>query len=214
MLLTCVSTVRGEIDQRRRDLPIGEAVGKHPQHVGLTRAESLEGAAAADAALPRRIDEVAHDPRGVATRHRQLTLLRPSQRTQQSLWIEILGEVAGRAAGEGLDHVTLRIRHREHHDLGVRKARRQFLEHLQSIHARQVDVEQHHVRSNCQRQGEGILRGGCLTHHLHVRGIDRLAHRGAHQCVVVHEHHAQGASRRGSQRGNGGDVRVSDGHPD
>ena len=61
-------------------------------------------------------------------------------------------------------HVALRVGHREHDDLRVRQARRELLEHLDAVHARQVDVEQHDVRPHRERQREGVLgRGGLAT---------------------------------------------------
>ena len=39
----------------------------------------------------------------------------------------------------------------------VRQARAQLLQHLDAIHARQVDIEQHHVRADREGQREGVL---------------------------------------------------------
>src|SRR6185312_6053685 len=52
---------RGD-DERGRDLLVGEAVGEHAQDVVLARAEALDDATAAAAALARGLHEVAHRP--------------------------------------------------------------------------------------------------------------------------------------------------------
>ena len=191
-LLTWLSTVRGEITRaaaisrsvspsaRRRRTSFSRALRlPRPRMVGVDGPRVPGG------------DESPDQAGGHPRRHREVAVPGGAHPGRQLLRAQVLGEVPHRTVADGLHHVAVGARDREHHDAGLGQARRKLPDQLDAAHPRQVDVHEHDVRPRLEGKVQCLLGARRLRDQLHVRRRDGLPHRGSNKGVVVDEHDPQ-----------------------
>src|SRR5258706_3272987 len=173
--------------ERGRRLAVGEAIGRHPEDLGLALGE-VRKRLARQGDSRGGLDEVGHDLGGELARHRQVPVTGTADGAEQRLGGEVLRQVAGGAEADRLDEIAMLGRHRQHDDLRVGQPWRELLEELQPAHPRQVDVEQDHVGPELDGRLDRSLRRRGLADDLDVGLRDRLPDGVPNEGVVLDEH--------------------------
>jgi len=160
------------------------AVDQQPQHLALARGEFRAGIGRAGCH--------AHTGRQVDT-----AVEHPLQRAPHLLQVGGLGDEAGRAGLDRLQHQRRLVLRRQHHMPRPGRPGLQHLQALQALGVGQAQVEQHqgHV-GVAVGQCAGASQAACLQHFQTGPGVrQQEAQRFAQQGVVIHQHQFQGGIR-------------------
>jgi hypothetical protein len=191
-------------EQIARDLLVGVALGDQPQHLALPRGQLVEFRIEGrlDVVRRGRRGEGVKDEAGQPVREHRVAVRDPPDRVREVGGGDRLGDVAPRARPDHRDHVLrgVRGRQREELDLGMLLLDRG--DDGMTAAARQVHVEQNHIREEppdqLDRRGD-VVR---LADHLHP-AAELGAYARAEQAVVVDEQHAGSPGGRAGRRSGG-----------
>ena len=159
MLLTCVSTVRGEIVSVSaiwRSVRPSASRRRTSASRALRRARS--GSSPADRPPRGRLDEAPHEAGGHPPIHGQLAAQDAPHGPQERLGGQVLGQVAARPGADRLDQVAVGGGDGQHHDPRLGQSRGELADEADPVHARQVDVDEEDVRADLRRDPQGVLR--------------------------------------------------------
>jgi hypothetical protein len=185
----------GRDRQRLPDLAVGHPIGEQPEDLLLARTERIEaGRPALHRTRPGALDEVAHRSCRELAGHRQVPVAHAPDGPQQRIRIEVLGQVADGPQPNRLEHIGLRGRHGQHHELAVGEPRPEFAQEAQAVHPGQVDIDENDVGPEFGRDPQRLLGAGRLADDVDVGRRQRLADRGAYEPVVVNEQDPQDRS--------------------